>query len=106
VQAGLVADVEYLSSFPYREAFSTNFNQAVSSDVVSTIYATREQDGMAFSAGRRPVPGREARASNHARPGVVRPKSRCTSSTRPALEFTTTDHRLGSTGLSGTWTVP
>jgi LPS-assembly protein len=49
-QTRAAADVEYLSSFLYREAFSTNFNQAVSSDVVSTVYGTHEWDGMAVSA--------------------------------------------------------
>src|SRR6185503_5919333 len=48
-QTRLVADVEYLSSFPYREAFSSNFNQAVSSDVLSDLYALHERNGMAIS---------------------------------------------------------
>ncbi len=34
----LVADIEYLSSYVYREAFTENFNQAVSTDIVSTAY--------------------------------------------------------------------
>jgi len=49
VQTRAVADVEYLSSFPYREAFSSNFNQAVSSDVVSTIYLARQWNGLAMA---------------------------------------------------------
>ena len=35
-----VADVDYLSSYIYRQAFTENFNQAVSSDIVSDAYVT------------------------------------------------------------------
>jgi LPS-assembly protein len=93
VQGRLVADVEYLSSFPYREAFSSNFNQAVSTDVVSTVYGTREWNGLAASLegdryqGEKRVPtatlGEQQVHIIHA----------------PAAEFTTTDHHLGATGL-------
>jgi LPS-assembly protein len=37
--------VEYLSSYIYRQAFDENFNQAVTSDVVSTVYGVHESDG-------------------------------------------------------------
>jgi LPS-assembly protein len=95
VQARAVADVEYLSSFPYREAFSTNFNQAVSSDVLSTIYATREQDGMAASLEGDRYQG-EKRIATTVPPQV---EEQVHIFHAPALEFTTTDHELGSTGL-------
>lgn len=45
-----VGDVEYLSSYVYREAFTENFNQAVSSDITSIGYVTRESDGYAMDA--------------------------------------------------------
>lgn len=41
----IAADVEYLSSYIYREAFTDNFNQAVSSDINSYLYATHGRNG-------------------------------------------------------------
>jgi len=43
-----VGDAEYLSSYIYREAFTENFNQAVSSDILSTIFVTHQQNGYSF----------------------------------------------------------
>jgi LPS-assembly protein len=42
-----VGDAEYLSSYIYREAFTENFNQAVSSDITSILFLTHEKDGWA-----------------------------------------------------------
>lgn len=97
VQARLVADVEYLSSFPYREAFSSNFNEAVSSDVVSTIYATREWDGLAASLEGDRYQGEKRVANTTTIPPQVEEQVRIFHA--PALDFTTSDHRLGITGL-------
>jgi LPS-assembly protein len=99
VQARVVVDVEYLSSFPYREAFSTNFNQAVSSDVLSTIYATRESNGFAASL-------EGDRYQGEKRVATVVPRQaeeQVHIFHAPSLEFTTADHRLGTTGLE--WTL-
>ena len=46
----LVGDGEYLSSYIYREAFTDNFNQAVSSDITSIAYAIRQTDGWSMDA--------------------------------------------------------
>ena len=40
-----VGDVEYLSSYIYREVFTSNFNQAVSTDINSTVYLTQQKEG-------------------------------------------------------------
>ncbi|MBS1815178.1 MAG: LPS-assembly protein LptD [Acidobacteria bacterium] len=40
-----VADVNYLSSFVYREAFNENFNQAVVSDITSSAFLQRDGNG-------------------------------------------------------------
>jgi LPS-assembly protein len=45
-----VADLEYLSSYIYREAFAENFSAAVASEVKSTAYGTREANGYAATA--------------------------------------------------------
>jgi LPS-assembly protein len=99
VQERAVADLEYLSSFPYREAFSPNFNQAVSTDVISTLYLTRESDGMAASLEADRYQGEKRVEATNAVTGVVTPEEQVHIFHGPALEFTTTDHRLGSTGL-------
>ena len=39
-------DMEYLSSYIYREAFTDNFNQAVASDITSLAYAVHEKNGV------------------------------------------------------------
>ena len=91
--------MEYLSSFPYREAFSSNFNQAVSSDVVSTVYGTREWNGMAVSAEGDRYQG-EKRVANTTQ---FRREEQVHIFHAPAVEFTTTDHGLGTTGLE--WNV-
>ncbi len=98
-QTRLVADVEYLSSFPYREAFSTSFNQAVSSDVLSDVYATREWDGMAASL-------EGDRYQGEKRIATVKPlqaEEQVHIFHAPAIEFTTAEHALGNTPLK--WTV-
>jgi LPS-assembly protein len=95
VQARAVADVEYLSSFPYREAFSTSFNQAVSSDVVSTIYVTREWNGVAAS-----VEGDRYQGEKRVATTVpFQAEEQVHIFHAPSLEFTTTDHRIGQSGL-------
>jgi len=100
-QTRAVADVEYLSSFPYREAFSSNFNQAVSSDVVSTVYGTREWDGMAVSAEGDRYQGEKRVANTTSVPPQTEEQVHIFHA--PAVEFTTTDHGLGTTGLQ--WNV-
>jgi LPS-assembly protein len=96
-QTKTVADVEYLSSFLYREAFSTNFNQAVSSDVVSTVYGTHEWNGMALSAEGDRYQGEKRVAT------TTLPEEQVHIFHAPAVEFTTADHGLGTTGLE--WNV-
>jgi LPS-assembly protein len=41
-----VGDVEYLSSYIYRAAFTENFNQAVSSDITSVLYLAHQENGL------------------------------------------------------------
>ena len=100
-QTRAVADVEYLSSFPYREAFSSNFNQAVSSDVVSTVYGTREWNGMAVSAEGDRYQGEKRVANTTSIPPQTEEQLHIFHA--PAVEFTTTDRGLGATGLD--WNV-
>jgi LPS-assembly protein len=96
-QTRVVADAEYLSSYPYREAFTENFNQAVSSDILSYTYAVHEADGYAASL-------RVDRYEGLKRAGtstVAEQQIRIFRS--PSLELATTEHRLGNTPLL--WSV-
>jgi LPS-assembly protein len=49
-ESRVVADLEYLSSYVYREAFAENYSAAVASEVKSTAYGTHEDDGYAETA--------------------------------------------------------
>ncbi len=42
-----VADVEYLSSYIYRQAFEENYSAAINSQVKSQAYVTHQRDGLA-----------------------------------------------------------
>ena len=44
-----VADIEYLSSYVYREAFEENYSSAINSEVKSSAFITREENGLAAS---------------------------------------------------------
>ena len=61
----MVADVEYLSSYAYRQAFTENFNQAVSTDILSIAYGVHQADGYMAAAARGPIPGVEGGGHGH-----------------------------------------
>ena len=100
-QSRAVADVEYLSSFAYRQAFSLNFNQAVSSDVNSVVYGIHEWNGMAASLEGDRYQGEKRVANTKVTP--VQEEQQVRIFHAPALEFATADHGLGSTGIE--WNV-
>jgi len=93
------ADVEYLSSYAYREAFSNTFNQAVSSDILSIAYITHESDGFEASARSDRYQGlkQAAVAATATTPAV--PEQQVRIFHAPSLDFNTTDHRIGATPL-------
>ncbi|CAN5603165.1 hypothetical protein BH10ACI4_BH10ACI4_21420 [soil metagenome] len=89
----VVADMEYLSSYTYREAFTENFNQAVSTDILSTAYGMYQRNGYSFGA----------RADRYQ--GLKRVPTATVSGQQvrifhaPSLDFDMTEHALGSTGF-------
>ncbi len=95
----VVADVEYLSSYVYREAFNENFNQAVSTDIVSTAYGIVERNGYAaaIEADRYQGLKRVPTAATATRAATAGQEVRLFHV--PALDLSTTDHRLGLKGL-------
>jgi len=45
-----VADIEYLSNYAFRSAFSPTFTQAVDSEVKSKVFVTRNSNGFSYNA--------------------------------------------------------
>ena len=91
-----VADIEYLSSYIYREAFSGNFNQAVSSDVLSIAYAVHQWDGFSVDVRadryqglkRVPLPPTPTFAGT--------PGEQVRIFHTPSVDFTAVDHPIGN----------
>ncbi len=85
----IAGDAEYLSAYAYRQAFTDNFNQAVTTDIVSSAYGTHEVNGYvaALEADRyqglkRTLTGEQVRIL-HA----------------PQLDLQAMEHRLGNSPL-------
>jgi LPS-assembly protein len=85
--------VEYLSSYAYRQAFTENFNQAVSSDIVSVAYGVHEADGYAASLRADRYQGLKRVGT----PTLAEQEVRIFHS--PSADLNTTEHRLGKSGL-------
>lgn len=91
------ADLEYLSSYPYREAFTENFNQAVSSDILSIGYAVHSAGGYAWSMRADRYQGLKGVATPTA------PERQIRIFHSPSADLFTTEHRLGESHLL--WSV-
>lgn len=98
-QTRIAADVEYLSSYPYREAFTENFNQAVSTDILSIAYGVHEADGYAAAVRADRYQGlkRVAVPATPAKPAIPAQEVRIFHA--PSLELSTTDHMLSRGNL-------
>lgn len=92
-----VGDAEYLSSYPYRAAFTENFNQAVSSDILSTAYMTHNANGYAWSIRADRYQGLKRAGT----PTVTEEQVRIFHV--PTFDLSTTEHRFGNSGLL--WSV-
>jgi len=88
-----VADMEYLSSYPYREAFTENFNQAVSSDILSVGYAVHQSGGYSWALYADRYQGLKRAGT----PTVSEQQVRIFHV--PSFELSMTEHRLGETGV-------
>jgi LPS-assembly protein len=92
-QVRAVGDVEYLSSYIYREAFTENFNQAVSTDITSIGYVTDERAGFALT-------GRADRYQGlKVVPTTTTPGEEVKIFHVPSLDFTGLDHPIPRTPL-------
>ena len=95
----VAANIEYLSSYLYREAFSESFNQAVSTDIVSSAYGVHAANGYTASVEADRYQGLKQVATLF----PANPGQQVRIFHVPSLNFSATDHRLGTTGL--TWNV-
>ena len=86
-----VADAEYLSSFIYREVFTANFNQAVSTDVTSIVYVTQQKQGFSFDTRIDRYEGLKVVQTN------VNPSAEVKILHVPSIDFTGMDHPIPGT---------
>ena len=95
----IVGDAEYLSSYAYRQAFAENFSLAVSSDILSIAYGIHEADGYAESARADRYQGLKMAAvlATPTTPAV--PEEQVRIFHAPSLDFDSTEHEIGRSGL-------
>ena len=93
----VAADAEYLSTYVYRQAFTENFNQAVSSDITSIFYVTRQSNGLSLDARVDRYQGLKVVPTNNTQGEEVKIFH------SPSLDFTGLDHHLAGTPLL--WSV-
>jgi LPS-assembly protein len=82
-----VADIEYLSSFVFRLAFSESFTQAVNSEVKSNVFLSKVHRGYFFNA----------MASRYQNYESTLPGDLITITHLPSLDSTAVEHRIGGT---------
>jgi LPS-assembly protein len=102
-QTRVVGDVEYLSSYAYREAFAENFSVAVSSDILSIVYGVHQWDGYSASARVDRYQGLKQAgvAATPTTPAI--PEEQVKIFHAPSLDFSSTEHEIGRTGL--VWSI-
>ena len=89
----LVGDGEYLSSYVYREVFTENFNQAVSTDITSILYLTHQNNGYSLD-------GRFDRYQGlKVVPVGTTPGEEVKIFHSPSIDFTAIDHPIAGTPL-------
>jgi LPS-assembly protein len=93
----VVATAEYLSSYAYRQAFTENFNQAVSTDILSNVYGVHQASGYMAALRVDRYQGLKAAAT------TTTPEEQVRIFHAPSLDLATTEHKLGTTDLE--WSV-
>jgi LPS-assembly protein len=90
-------DAEYLSSYVYREVFTENFNQAVSTDITSVLALVDQRNGYSLDARADKYQGEKIV------PVLTTPGEEVRIFHAPSIDFTAVDHRLEGTPLL--WSV-
>ncbi len=98
-QTRVVADAEYLSSYAYREAFAESFSLAVSSDILSIVYGVHEWDGYAAGLRTDRYQGLKMAAEPATATTPATPEEQVRIFHVPSLDFSSTEHRIGTIGV-------
>ena len=85
-------NIDYLSSYVYREAFSDTFNQAVTSDIVSRAFVSHDWAGTEFSVQANRYQGIKLIAQG------TSPQQQVRIFHVPTLAYALTEHRVPRTG--------
>ena len=88
-----VGDAEYLSSYVYREVFTENFNQAVSTDITSTVYLMNQQNGYSLDVRADRYQGLKVV------PVLTTPGEEVKIFHAPSIDFSGDDHHIDGTPL-------
>jgi len=99
----VVADAEYLSSFAYRQAFAESFSQAVSSAILSIVYGVHEANGYDADARVDRYQGLESAAQPATPTTPAIPEQEIRIFHVPSLDFSSTEHKIGRSGVQ--WSV-
>jgi LPS-assembly protein len=104
-QTRIVADTEYLSSYAYRQAFAENFSLAVSSDILSFVYGVHEANGYSESVRADRYQGLKmaAVAATPTTPAI--PEQQVRIFHAPSLDFSSTEHEIGRSGVRWSFTA-
>jgi len=84
-----VADIDYLSSYVFRLAFSETFTEAVNSEVKSTAFFSKSQDGYFFNL----------MASRYQNYESTNPGDLITILHAPSLDLSSVDHQIARTPI-------
>lgn len=98
-QTRVVGNMEYLSSYPYREAFTENFNQAVSTDILSIAYGIHEANGYASDVRADRYQGLKRVERPATATAAAVPAQEVRIFHAPSIEIGSTDHALAGSGL-------
>ena len=98
----VAANIEYLSSYVYREAFSDSFNQAVSTDIVSSAYGVHADNGYTESVEADRYQGLK-QVSTTLGTATSGSGEQVRIFHVPSLNFSATDHTMLTKGL--TWNL-
>ncbi len=91
-------NIDYLSSYIYREAFTDSFNQAVTSDIVSAAYATRVHNGFELTGLADRYQGIKTIAQSPSKANPLgTPQSQVRIFHAPTVDFNATDHAVPGT---------
>jgi LPS-assembly protein len=95
----VVGDAEYLSSYPYREAFAESFSEAVSSDILSIVYGVHQAGGYTSAVRVDRYQGLKMAAVAETATTPAIPEQEVRIFHAPSLDFSATEHEIGRTGL-------